>query len=85
LTDLNLEVRLDTAQHAWLRSAAEQERPPVGLADMVRLLIERGRAADDASLAHRQHQLEIYRASGFDEHHPDYPHFAASSRPAEEG
>jgi hypothetical protein len=68
-----VEVELDEAQYAWLSAAAEREQPAVTLARMVQLLLDRGRAADDESNERRQHQLAIYRESGYDEHHPDYP------------
>ena len=75
-----MEVELDEAQYAWLSAAAEREQPRVTLARMVQLLLDRGRECDDESHARRQHQLAIYRESGYDEHHPDYPHAPARNR-----
>jgi hypothetical protein len=40
---------------------------------MVAYLVERAMVASVGEDGKRAHQLEVYRASGYAEHHPDYP------------
>jgi hypothetical protein len=40
---------------------------------MILRLIDQAIAEGQAAARRREEQLEIYRASGYPEHHPDYP------------
>jgi hypothetical protein len=48
--------------------------PPVSATAMLGRLIDEAMARQGESERHRAWQLEVYEASGYQEHHPDYPH-----------
>jgi hypothetical protein len=66
-------VTLTRAQTAWLSEMAAAERPPASPSELVRRLLDEAMAESVTAAGRRAHQLEVYRASGYSEHHPDYP------------
>jgi len=62
-------------QMAWLSKVAAEQTPPLSASTMLRRLVDEAMAESRASAGRRAEQLEIYRASGYPEHHPDYPDF----------
>jgi hypothetical protein len=76
-----LDVRVSDAQHEWLIEAGKREQPSVDPSRMLARLVERAMSDSDDAQDRRDHQLEVYRASGYAEHHPDYPNLP--ERPAD--
>jgi hypothetical protein len=64
---------LSGVQLAWLSKAAAEQAPPLSAGTMLGRLVDQAIADSDAATRRRAEQLEIYRASGYREHHPDYP------------
>lgn len=71
-----LAVALTDDQARWLVSAAAEATPPVSPGELLTAILDEaiGRAAEQAR--ERAHQLKMYEASGYSEHHPDYPNIA---------
>jgi hypothetical protein len=65
---------LSDAQLDWIRRVAAAQTPPLSATGMLRLLVDEAVEKHDKMARRREEQLEIYRASGYAEHHPDYPH-----------
>jgi hypothetical protein len=74
----SLDVHIDEAEREWLTLAGARELPRLDAGGMLRRLLERAMEEGDAAAGQRAYQLEIYRASGYAEHHPDYPNPPAS-------
>jgi hypothetical protein len=72
-----LSVRLSNAQLRWLEERGAEQQPTRDAGGMLTLIVERALAADALTAGRRAHQLEVYRASGYPEHHPDYPKLPA--------
>jgi hypothetical protein len=68
-------VRLSDEQYAWLSDVAAAHKPPLSMNEVLRELVDQAIADGQAATLRRAEQLEIYRASGYAEHHPDYPDF----------
>jgi hypothetical protein len=68
-----LVVRLNGAQLEWLEKLGADQQPTLDASAMLTRLVEHAVAADEADQDKRAHQLEVYRVSGYPEHHPDYP------------
>jgi hypothetical protein len=47
---------------------------------VLRRLVDEAMAEGKALAGEREHQLEVYQASGYAEHHPDYPEPAQGRR-----
>lgn len=73
-------VVLSVAQLAWLDRAAAEHEPPIAPATVLGRLVDRAIARGRETTLHRAHQLEIYGASGYPEHHPDYPNIRKTLR-----
>lgn len=71
-----LAVALTDVQTRWLVSAAAEATPPVSPGELLTAILDEAmtRAAEHAR--QRAHQLEMYEASGYSEHHPDYPNIS---------
>jgi hypothetical protein len=76
-----LDVRISEAQRAWLVEAGKREQPSLDASRMLARLLERAMSDSENEQDRRDHQLEVYRASGYAEHHPDYPNLP--KRPAD--
>jgi hypothetical protein len=72
-------VRLSDDRYAWLCDAAAEHKPPLGADELLRQLVDLAIAEGKAAVLRRAEQFEIYRASGYAEHHPDYPDFPGDS------
>jgi len=68
-------VRLSDDRYAWLCEAAAEHKPPLSTDELLRQLVDQAIAEGKAAVLRRAEQFEIYRASGYAEHHPDYPDF----------
>lgn len=68
-------VRLSDDRYAWLCDAAAEHKPPLSTDELLRQLVDQAIAEGKAAVLRRAEQFEIYRASGYAEHHPDYPDF----------
>jgi hypothetical protein len=66
-------IALSDVQLGWLAKRARAELPPVSTVAMLERLVDEAMAASKSVAHEREHQLEVYRASGYPEHHPDYP------------
>ena len=66
-------ISLSDAQVGWLAKRAAAETPPLSSVAMLSRLLDEAMADSKAVAGERKHQLEVYRASGYAEHHPDYP------------
>lgn len=66
-------VVLTEVQLSWLGQVAAGQTPPLSTGTMLGRLVDRAIADSQAAKRRRAEQLEIYRASGYTEHHPDYP------------
>ena len=78
----SVDVHLDDAERNWLVRAGARELPPLGPSGMLKRLLERAMADADREAGRRAYQLEVYRVSGYAEHHPDYPNRASSDAEA---
>jgi hypothetical protein len=74
-----VEVRLSDEQCAWLSEVAADHKPPLTTNEVLCQLVDQAIADGQAAALRRAEQLEIYRASGYAEHHPDYPDFPRDS------
>jgi hypothetical protein len=68
-----LVVHLNGAQLEWLEKQAAGQEPTLDASAMLTRLVEHAVAASEVDHDKRAHQLEVYRVSGYPEHHPDYP------------
>jgi hypothetical protein len=75
-----LVVGLNSAQLEWLSMQGAGQQPPLDATGMLTRLVERALTASEADADRRAHQLEVYRVSGWPEHHPDYPNLPAGSQ-----
>ena len=66
---------LSDAQLAWLSEIAARQSPPLSTKEMLGRLVDQAIADSRTTARRRADQLEIYRGSGYAEHHPDYPDF----------
>ena len=61
-------------QHlGWIQEMADAQAPPVSATAMLGHLVEEAMARHGDETRRREEQLEVYSASGYSEHHPDYP------------
>ena len=67
-------VRLSDDCYAWLCDAAAEHKPPLSTDELLRQLIDQAIAEGKAAVLRRAEQFELC-ASGYAEHHPDYPDF----------
>jgi hypothetical protein len=74
-----VEVLLSDEQGAWLSEVAADHKPPLTTNEVLCQLVDQAIADGQAAALRRAEQLEIYRASGYAEHHPDYPDFPRDS------
>ncbi len=72
-TVLEVTVVLTDAQYFRLREVAGEEVPPLSTSQAVGRLVDQAAATRRRAADRRAAQLEIYAASGYAEHHPDYP------------
>ena len=72
-TMLEVTLVLTDAQYFWLREVAGEEAPPLSTSQAVGRLVDQAATARRRAADRRETQLEIYTASGYAEHHPDYP------------
>jgi hypothetical protein len=68
-------VRLSDDRYAWLCDVAAEHKPPLSTDELLRQLVDQAIAEGKAAVLRRAEESEIYRASGYAEHHPDYPDF----------
>lgn len=66
-------IALSDVQQGWLAKRAAAELPPLSTVAMLSRLVDEAMAESKAHAREREHQLEVYGASGYPEHHPDYP------------
>jgi hypothetical protein len=66
-------VCLSDDRYAWLCDAAAEQKPPLSADELLRQLVDQAIAEGKAAVLRRAEQFEIYRTSGYAEHHPDYP------------
>lgn len=64
---------MSDAQLAWLGQLAAAQDPPLSTNEMLARIVDQAIVEGQAEARRRVEQLEIYRASGYAEHHPDYP------------
>ena len=57
----------------WIEQLAAAQAPPVSSTTMLGRLLEDAIGRQRESTRRRLQQLEVYDASGYSEHHPDYP------------
>ncbi len=57
----------------WIKRLANAEAPPVSESTMLARLIDEAIVRRREIARRRARQLEVYEASGYSEHHPDYP------------
>jgi hypothetical protein len=63
-------------RHArWIATMARAQSPPISTMMMLERLIDEAISDEQARERQRAERLEVYRASGYPEHHPDYPDF----------
>ncbi len=79
-TTLEVRVILTDAHYLWLRDVAAQEMPQPTTSQVLERFIDQAIVDTGAAAQRRAEQLEIYRGSGYAEHHPDYPEVAGDSR-----
>jgi hypothetical protein len=72
-------VGLNSAQLEWLEKQGAGQQPPLDATAMLTRLVECALTASEADADRRAHQLEVYRVSGWPEHHPDYPNLPAGT------
>ena len=72
-TTLEVKVVLSDAQYLWLRGSAADDTPPASTSRALGRLIDQAIAEERNQATRRAAQLEVYAASGYAEHHPDYP------------
>lgn len=72
-TTHRLVVCVSGVQRDWLARAGNREKPRLGASDMIMRLVELAMSAGELEARRRDHQLEVFGASGYAEHHPDYP------------
>jgi hypothetical protein len=70
---------LSEAQLDWVRRIAAAQTPPLSATGMLRVLVDEAVERHGEMARRREDQLEIYRASGYSEHHPDYPRLPRGS------
>jgi hypothetical protein len=75
-----LDVVLSDAQMGWIQTMAAEQTPAVDMRTMLGRVVDDAMARHDEDVRRRAERLEIYRASGYSEHHPDYPHVPRSLR-----
>jgi hypothetical protein len=68
-------VSLSERHARWIAIAARDQSPPISKAMMLARLLDEAISREQARERRRADQLEVYRASGYPEHHPDYPDF----------
>lgn len=73
-------IALSDVQLGWLAKRAAEEMPPVSTVAVLGQLVDEAMAEGRALAGEREHQLEVYQASGYAEHHPDYPEPAQGRR-----
>lgn len=65
-----------SARHArWIVTMARDQSPPISTTSMLGRLLDDAISCEQERARQRAEQLEVYRASGYSEHHPDYPDF----------
>ncbi len=57
----------------WITWRAEAESPPVSVTTMLGRLVDEAMAYHQEEKRLRAAKLEVFEASGYPEHHPDYP------------
>jgi hypothetical protein len=66
-------VALSDVQLAWLSKVAAEQAPPLSVNELLGRIVDDAIAQSKADARQRAERLEVYRASGYSEHHPDYP------------
>lgn len=72
-------VVLTDVQDRWLSETAAEQSPPLSVSELLGRILDEAIAESEAAARRRALQFETYRASGYPEHHPDYPNFPAVS------
>jgi hypothetical protein len=57
----------------WIEQRAAEHVPPLSVTAMLGQLLDTAMVRHDERTRRRAWQLEVYEASGYPEHHPDYP------------
>lgn len=70
---MHVTVALTQAQERWLDSSARRAVPRLSLSERLGQILDDAMAASETDEDARAHQFQIYEASGYPEHHPDYP------------
>lgn len=71
----DVRVSLTDDQARWLGKTAAASRPPVDSSELLGRLVDDAIAKSETEARLRTWQLDVYQASGYPEHHPDYPDF----------
>ena len=68
-----LSVVLNDPQLRWLTARAAEQEPALSAGTMLGRLVDEAMVEQREESRRREERLEVYRASGYPEHHPDYP------------
>jgi hypothetical protein len=79
-TKSEIATELTDAHRAWLTERAAEQTPPLTVSGMLARLLDAAMVATEEATSRRAYQFSVYQASGYREHHPDYPHAAADDR-----
>jgi uncharacterized damage-inducible protein DinB len=71
-----LVVGLTGVQNEWLKETAAEQSPPQSAGELLSKIVDQAMAQSEAAKERRSRQFEIFHASGYSEHHPDYPSFS---------
>ncbi len=66
-------VALSDLHVRWIEQRAAEHVPPLSASAMLGQLIDAAMVRHGERTQRRAWQLEVYEASGYPEHHPDYP------------
>jgi hypothetical protein len=66
-------VSLSERHARWIAARARAQSPPISAAMMLETLLDEAISREQARERKRAERLEVYQASGYPEHHPDYP------------
>jgi hypothetical protein len=69
-------VGLTEVQSEWLKETAAEQSPPQSAVELLRTIVDQAMMQSEATEERRSRQFEIFHASGYSEHHPDYPSFS---------
>jgi hypothetical protein len=68
-------VSLSERHVRWIATMARAQSPAINATMMLATLLDEAISRQQARERQRAERLEVYRASGYPEHHPDYPDF----------